>query len=92
MPEVADWIGILVGKFGISRRNLIYNNTIYNNRVGPGGGECLILDGTDAAVVKNNICYQNTVDEITLVSVDGNPTNTGAALSNNLLGVDPQFR
>jgi parallel beta-helix repeat protein len=66
------------------------NNTIVNNTVVGNKPYCIRLGNSGAGsantnTVKNNLCWQNSSDQIQVVNGSGN------VLSNNLLGVNPQF-
>ena len=79
-----NWMGIQSGGFGpSSSQNKIYNNLICGNNIGPGGGEAIIIFGTDN-YVRNNILFQNKINTV---------VNQGSktALENNVPDVDPLF-
>jgi len=59
--------------------NQIYNNTIWNN-LKSGGGRCMLIESPQsAALIRNNICYQNTTTNVN--------TGTGTVFTQNLCGV-----
>ena len=64
------------------------NNGVYNNTIVNASGRCIELGGSNSAnnnTVRNNICYQNGSDTVTVNSGSGN------IIDHNLLGIDPLF-
>ncbi len=75
--------GIQVGGYGSpSANNGVYNNTVYNNN-----GNCIEIGGNGPSdnTIRNNICYQNSNDNVVVSSGSGN------TIDHNLLGTNPLF-
>jgi hypothetical protein len=92
-----DSRGIAVGSWGVTGYShvfnniYIYNNTIYNNQyLGNKWGYGIHVAAPEGKniYIRNNICYKNWVDTVT-IEADGRPTNP--VIENNLEGNDPLF-
>src|SRR5713101_5480671 len=71
--------GIIVD-FGVTNSQ-IFNNTVYNNNLGPAG---IVIDWGTNTIVENNISFQNANGDY----MDG---ATGTVQDHNLFGINPLF-
>jgi hypothetical protein len=70
----------------------IYNNTVFNNRyLGLNWGYGIHVNAPEGEkiYIRNNICYQNYRDKVTVDQTNGLPRNL--VIENNLEGPDPLF-